>query len=118
MANAQYSGGCHCGAVRYSVEADLDRTMKCNCSRCRGLGGPLTFTGEDKFSLESGEDNLTDYLFNKHAIHHLFCKTCGIESFARGTTPKGEPMMAINVCCLDGVDLETLRPQKIDGAKF
>ena len=34
----------------------------------------------------SGLDDLVDYRFNKHVIHHVFCRTCGVESFARGKT--------------------------------
>ena len=76
----------------------------------------LCFAPRDRFKLLSGADNLTEYLFNKHAIHHLFCKTCGIESFAYGTMPDGQPMAAVNVNCLDGVDPRALTPHHFDGA--
>ena len=70
----------------------------------------------DKFTLEQGESNLTDYLFNKHAIHHLFCKTCGTKSFARGEGPKG-PTVAINVRCLDGFELANTKIHDYDGKR-
>jgi hypothetical protein len=70
---------------------------------CGRAGGLLSFVPEDKFKLDQGAENLTDYRFNKHVIHHVFCKTCGIKPFARGAGPQG-PMVAINVRCLDGVD--------------
>ena len=78
----------------------------------------LTFVPTDKFTLEQGADSLTDYLFNKERIHHLFCKVCGIKSFARGTGPGGPEMVAINVRCLDGVDVSKLHVNQVDGAKF
>jgi hypothetical protein len=118
MAAQQYSGGCHCGAVRYEVTADLDQTMTCNCSRCSKLGWILTFAPAQDFKLLSGEANLIDYRFNKKVIHHLFCSTCGIESFGRGARPDGTPTVAINVCCLDGVDPSALSPKAVDGRKF
>ena len=118
MAAQQYSGGCHCGAVRYEVTADLDSTISCNCSRCSKLGAILTFAPAQNFKLLSGEPKLTDYLFNKKSIHHLFCATCGIESFARGAMPDGTPTIAVNVRCLDGVDLGALSPKPVDGRKF
>jgi hypothetical protein len=65
--------------------------------------------------LRSGADSLTDYQFNKKIIHHLFCRTCGIGSFARGTGPDGAEMIAINVRCLDGVDLDSLTVTPFDG---
>ena len=113
-----YSGGCQCGAVRYDVTADLDNTMTCNCSRCAKLGIILTFAPLENFKLRSGESALTDYQFNKKVIHHLFCSTCGIESFARGQKPDGTSMVAINVRCLDEVDPATLSPKAVDGRKY
>jgi len=110
-----YEGSCQCGAVRYRATADLGSTVVCNCSRCRRLGWILTFVPEAQFELIAGEDATTEYLFNKHIIHHHFCSTCGIESFSRGQMPDGSPMVAINVRCLDGVDLDALEPMHFDG---
>ncbi|MGE0525034.1 MAG: GFA family protein [Variibacter sp.] len=116
MAAKQYSGGCQCGAVRYDVTVDLDHTITCNCSRCGKLGSVLAFAPAQAFTLKSGEDALTDYQFNKNVIHHLFCATCGIESFARGRNPKdGAEMVAINARCLDGVDATALPSKAVDG---
>ena len=112
---ANYSGGCQCGAVRYDVSAEIAEVMACNCSRCQKLGWLLTFAPAEQFHLTSGEDAVSEFLFNKHNIHHLFCKTCGIESFARGSGPNGAEMVAINVRCLDGVDPESFPVKKVDG---
>jgi hypothetical protein len=115
MTLQHYHGGCQCGAVQYEVDVDLDRTITCNCSRCQKLGSVLAFTARDKFTLSSGEEKLTEYLFNKHAIRHLFCSVCGIESFAYGTMPDGTPMAAINANCLDGVEPRQLKSHHYDG---
>lgn len=114
-----FEGGCHCGAVRYRVSGlDLQSTITCNCSRCAKLGSILSFLPADSFSLLSGEESLTDYRFNKKVIHHLFCKTCGIQSFGRGTAPDGTPTIAVNVRCLDGIDIDSLTPQKFNGKDY
>lgn len=118
MSAQRYNGSCQCGAVRYEVTADLDNTVSCNCSRCGRLGSILTFAPEQDFTLLSGEDNLSEYLFNRHAIHHLFCKVCGIQSFARGSTPDGKAMIAVNARCLEGVEPDQLDPKKVDGRSF
>lgn len=110
-----YTGGCHCGAVRYRVEADLARVIRCDCSRCSKLGLWLSFVPAGQFHLESGEDVLTDYQFSKKIIHHLFCSRCGVQSFSRGTMPDGQQTVAINVRCLDGLDLEALSPTLYHG---
>lgn len=116
---SRYTGGCHCGAVRYTVEADLSKPVyACNCSMCGRSGTLLSFVPIALFTLEQGSDALSDYQFNKHAIHHLFCKVCGIKSFARGTGPNGQEMAAINVRCLAGVDPEALKIERVDGRSF
>lgn len=117
MATEHYTGGCQCGAVRFEVDADLDSTVTCNCSRCGRLGALLTFAPVSAFTLEKGEDATTEYRFNTRKIQHLFCSTCGVESYARGSMPDGTPMVAISVRCLDGVDPAKLpAPYAHDGA--
>jgi hypothetical protein len=113
-----YEGSCHCGNVRYRVASDLGFVISCNCSICRRKGTLLTFVTPDKFELVSGEGAQTDYQFNTMNIHHLFCSTCGIGSFGRGTGPDGKPMVSINVRCLDGVDLDALSATPFDGASL
>jgi hypothetical protein len=115
-----YTGGCQCGKVRYDVTLDLSNpVVACNCSRCGRLGSLLTFAPADDFKLLSGEGGLTDYQFNKHVILHLFCSTCGIESFARGKRPTdGADVIAVNARCLDGVDVDALEVKKVDGRSF
>jgi hypothetical protein len=112
----KYTGSCHCGAVRYTVEADLSQpVIACNCSMCGRSGTLLAFVPKDKLELEQGSESLTDYLFNKENIHHLFCKVCGIKSFARGTDRNGNELAAINVRCLAGVELGSLVVKQVDG---
>ena len=115
MAMQRYEGGCQCGAVRYTCEADLDQTVTCNCSRCQKLGSVLTFTPMENFHLTKGTEQLTEYLFNKRAISHRFCKVCGIESFAIGQKPDGSKMAAVNVNCLDGVEPRDLKSHHYNG---
>lgn len=113
-----YSGGCQCGKVRYEVSLELGTVLACNCSRCGRLGSLLAFTPASDFKLVSGDGETTEYLFHKHVIHHLFCSTCGIESFARGKRPDGTDVVAINVRCLDGVEVGSLPVKRVDGRSF
>jgi hypothetical protein len=116
MAVQHYHGSCQCGAVDFDVDLDLSHTATCNCSRCRRLGSVLAFAAGEAFTLNSGSDNLTEYQFNKHLIHHQFCKTCGVQGFSFGATPDGRQMVAVNVNCLDGVDARSLPSEAFDGA--
>lgn len=113
-----YHGGCQCGAVRYDVTLELGEVISCNCSRCGRLGSLLAFAPARDFKLIAGEGATTDYQFNKRAIHHLFCSTCGIQSFARGSMPDGAEMIAVNVRCLDDVDVGELTVKAVDGRRF
>jgi len=52
-ASAAGSGGCLCGAVRYSVHGPLRDVIICHCSACRrSHGGPAPFTACDAGHLE------------------------------------------------------------------
>ncbi|WP_341502474.1 hypothetical protein [Gallaecimonas sp. GXIMD4217] len=82
------------------------------------MGFVLAFTSMENFQLKSGEDELTEYLFSNKAIRHLFCKVCGVESFAYGKMPDGAPAVAINVNCLSEVDPRALDSQHVDGKSF
>ena len=111
-----YHGSCHCGAVRYQVNVDLTKpVISCNCSICSRSGTLLTFVPPESFNLERGEESLTDYQFNKHVIHHTFCKVCGIKPFASGVDRQGNETRAVNARCLEGVDVAALEVQHFDG---
>lgn len=110
-----YKGGCHCGRVQYEATTDLSQVISCNCSICTKRGLLVSFVPADRFTLKSGEDELRDYQFNKHVIHHLFCPDCGVESFARGKAPNGADMVALNVRCLEDVDIGALTLTPFDG---
>ena len=115
MTKRPYTGSCQCGAIAFQVEADLDQTVTCNCSRCQRLGFVLTFVPKADFHLTS-DGPVTEYLFNRMVIQHRFCPTCGIESYALGKGPDGMEMVAINVNCLDGVDPRALSSTAVNGA--
>ena len=82
-----YTGGCQCGKVRYEAQAEIGDVITCNCSRCRKLGPLLSAVAKSDFKLLSDENDMADYQFNNRTIHHPFCKTCGIQSYAYGKGP-------------------------------
>lgn len=115
MAAITHTGGCHCGQVRYAVTLDLADAVACNCSICAKNGLIWGFAPIAQFRLNSGEDVLSEYTFNKRIIRHQFCRHCGTESFARGKAPDGSEVAAINLRCIDNVDIDALKPKMFDG---
>ena len=111
-----YTGGCHCQKVRYEVDIEnLSGVMSCNCSICSKRGWLLTFVPTEAFRLIKGKDEVTIYHFNNNLIDHIFCKNCGTASYGTGKDDKGNEMVAINVRCLDDVDIDSLVVTKYDG---
>jgi hypothetical protein len=112
----KYTGSCHCGGIRFEVEGDFRKVMACNCSICSRKGSLLGFTPREKLKLLTPPGKMATYTFNKHFIKHHFCPTCGIHPLAEAKDPSGKPTAAINVRCLEGIDLDALEITKFDGA--
>lgn len=112
----KYTGGCHCGKVRFEVEMDEPKAgMTCNCSYCSKKGTVLTFVPATNFKITEGEENLTHYHFNKNVVDHSFCKICGTQAFGQGKGPDGVETAAINLRCIDDIDLHTLEISEFNG---
>ena len=114
----KYTGSCHCGSIAFEVEGTLESAMQCNCSICRRRGHLLWFVPRSALKLTKSIVNLSTYRFNKQVIAHHFCKVCGAAPFGEGAAPNGDMMAAVNVRCLDGVDLKALKINEYDGASL
>lgn len=110
-----YQGSCHCGKIRFDVEGKIDGAMACNCSICSRKGSLLWFVPRDKFQLHADAADIGTYTFNKHLIEHHFCRTCGLHPFAYGVDPKGNTMAAINIRCIENIDLDAIPVKHFDG---
>ena len=111
-----YTGGCHCGTVRFQVEApDIIEAEDCNCSICRMSGFLHLIVPKSKFRLLAGEVNLNLYTFNTGVAKHYFCTTCGIKPFY---VPRSNPDgVDVNVRCLDEAP-KNLRIVPFDGRNW
>jgi hypothetical protein len=114
---ATHTGGCHCGRVRFEVEAPARVTVsECNCSICAKSGYLHLIVKAPQFRLLSGADALTSYRFNTGTAQHLFCAVCGIKSFY---VPRSHPDgFSVNARCIDPGSIETLSITPFDGQRW
>jgi hypothetical protein len=113
-----YHGSCHCGSVRFEIDAELTELSQCNCSMCSKKGLLACYVPPERFRLLRGEDELTLYQFNQKVAKHFFCRRCGIHAFGN---PRSNPnAYLVNARCLDNLDLETAgcRVKPFDGRNW
>lgn len=109
-----HRGGCHCGRVRFEVDAPArPQVQECNCSICRMTGYLHLIVAADRFRLLKGADKITTYRFNTGTAKHHFCSVCGIKSFY---VPRSKPDgFSVNVRCLDDGAVQVTRITLFDG---
>jgi centromere protein V len=112
-----HRGGCHCGRVRFEVDAPARlKVAGCNCSICSKSGFLHLIVPRSRFRLLQGEDELTTYTFNTGVAKHLFCSTCGVKSFY---VPRSHPDgYSVNVRCLDPGTVESMEVDAFDGREW
>ncbi|MDH3748308.1 MAG: GFA family protein [Gammaproteobacteria bacterium] len=112
-----HSGGCHCGRIRFEIDApaDIDAT-ECNCSICSMSGFLHLFVSKSQFRLLSGEGDLSTYTFGSGIAQHNFCRRCGVKSFY---VPRSHPDgYSVNVRCLDPSTISSLSTSSFDGRNW
>ena len=112
-----HKGGCHCGRVRFEVEAPADlRLSECNCSICRLVAYQHLIVPKSCFNLLQGAEELTTYVFNTGVAQHYFCRYCGIKSFY---VPRSHPEgISVNARCLDPDTIRSVTVELFDGRRW
>lgn len=111
----EYTGGCHCGAVRFRVEVERRVADDCNCSICAKKGFLHVIVPAERFHLERGADALREYRFGTGVARHLFCATCGLcAHYIPRSHPDG---VSVNLRCFDG-DVSDFEIRPFDGQNW
>lgn len=112
-----HKGGCHCGRVRFEVDAPAELIVDdCNCSMCSRTGYLHLIVTKERFRIVQGEAALVTYTFNTHTAKHLFCGTCGIKPFY---VPRSHPDgWSVNVRCIDAGTVTGMKVNAVDGRNW
>jgi hypothetical protein len=111
----RYHGSCHCGAVAYEVEGELEMALSCNCSICSKKGALLWAVPRASLRLKGPDGNAGRYTFNRHALVHRFCTNCGIHPYAEDAGEDEARSAYVNIRCLEGVDPNGVEKMEFDG---
>ena len=111
-----HHGGCHCGRVRFEVDAPaVIEALDCNSSICRMSGFLHLIVPTASFRLVAGAEALVEYTFNTGTAKHRFCRHCGIKSFY---VPRSNPDgIDVNVRCLDQATIERVEITPFDDGR-
>lgn len=110
-----YKASCHCGAVKYQVEGQIEYLVECNCSICSMRAHVLWYVNKDNLKFECGEDHLSEYQFGKKHLNHRSCKTCSSAMFSHGDD-KGVEIAGLNVRTFIDFDISKFDITQFDGA--
>lgn len=112
-----HSGGCHCGRVRFEVQAPAVLSVTdCNCTICSKTGFLHLIVPKARFRLVQGADALREYQFNTGTARHLFCSVCGIKSFY---VPRSHPDgYSVNARCLDEGTVKSMEISQTNGREW
>jgi hypothetical protein len=103
----EFTGGCLCGAVRYSSSIEPLEVGYCHCRMCQRLSGavvvPWAIFPVDGFIYTKGQPKI--YASSSHAQRE-FCEECGAQIAFR--TSKRSNNVDITIGTLD--DPESVRP--------
>jgi hypothetical protein len=112
-----HRGGCHCGRVRFEVDAPAELAIdECNCSMCSRFGYLHLIVPADRFRLLRGADALTTYTFNTGTAKHHFCGTCGVKAFY---VPRSHPDgFSVNARCIDSDTVTGMKINQVDGRNW
>lgn len=106
-----FSGGCLCGAVRYTCDGETMMAGHCHCEDCRRTSGSghssHLAVHEDSVTLAGSVTAYVRPADSGNPVTRAFCPTCGAPVFSKNPAMPG--MLFLRASSLD--DLEVFQPQ-------
>jgi hypothetical protein len=109
----RHTGSCHCGTVRFCIDAEIVELTTCDCSLCVKKNALMTKVHESALTILAGEEALSLYQWNTKRAKHYFCSRCGIYTFHRKRSAPDH--YGVNIFCLDGFDPSTIPTRATEG---
>ena len=113
MEMKKFRGSCHCQAVKFEIDTELEELTTCDCSICRRRNALMVKVHESAMRIVSGEEALSTYTFHTHTAQHYFCRVCGIYPFHRKRVAPDH--YGVNVNCLENFDPAGIPVRATDG---
>ena len=123
----RHRGSCHCGAVRFEIEAEIDHVRACDCSICTKRGALMFRVREQGLRLLTPLSGLSLYRWGSLTAEDYFCPVCGVLPFRRPGHPTPEERArgierfegwTVNVRCLEGFDVSSVPTRLIYGSRL
>ena len=111
-----HSGSCHCGAVLFRIDWEVEELTTCDCSICVKRNAVMARVPERALTIVQGEADLTPYDRNTRRAKHYFCRHCGIYVFHRKRATPDH--FGVNVFCLDNFDAASVAVRPTEGANM
>ena len=111
-----HRGSCHCGQVRFQVDAEIAELTTCDCSLCVKKNAVMAKVPDAALTIVQGEEHLSLYEWNTHRAKHFFCRRCGVYVFHRKRAAPDH--FGVNVFCLDGFDPSAVPVRATEGANM
>ena len=111
-----FTGSCHCKAVRFRIDSNIEELTTCDCSLCAMRGALMAKVPEQALTVIAGEGMLTLYQWNTRRAKHYFCKNCGIYVFHRKRAAPDH--FGVNVLCLEDFDIASYPVRATEGGNM
>ena len=104
---SEFTGGCHCGAIRFEVTGEPVRAQNCHCDDCRRSGGSAfatnVFVNADDFRITQGSPREFNWLANSgNRRGRAFCSDCGTSLYV--TNEARPQLVGVRIGAIDDAD--------------